>query len=290
MPGSERLGPRPDPRLGGSTSTYNRQDVISQLESFYTFLPHIPAAAVHKPPADGWPSITAETLGFQNKSPEVIELLRRLPYIDINSDPDTHPWIAPEAFPCDYRVVARKDLSSRDTPGWVLNVRHDAGFLAHNASDDDRGIGSRFEIREETWPPWVVQLTTGTDREGACYMLDTTDGTVTMYCVSKYLYDPTYAKDDPRAWRDRMCDFETRTLANQLNEWRRQYCDMILLGLPNVDRGDYPSLFVRREGDGSESFEWQETEELRSIYREHGWPDNYDKERCHRALEKWWRK
>ncbi|KAI0124097.1 hypothetical protein BJ170DRAFT_638146 [Xylariales sp. AK1849] len=285
------LHPRPDPRLGGKTFEYNRDDVISQLESFYTFLPHIPTTAVHKAPVGGWPSITAGTLGLPNKSPDVVELLRRLPYLD--SGGDTHPWIAPEAFPCDYRVLACEDLSPRDTPGWVYDVRNDAGFATRPDYDDGEQApdeeGGEMSPKEEIWPPWVVQLTAGTDREGECYMLDTTDGTVTRYCVSRYQYAPTYSREDPRAWRDRMCLLETRTLGEQLDEWRREYRDMAFLGLPNVDGGDYPSLFFRREGDGPGSYQWHETEELRGIYREHGWPDSYDKEQCHRALEKWWR-
>ncbi|KAI1758178.1 hypothetical protein F4782DRAFT_524876 [Xylaria castorea] len=281
MPKTEIPAPQPDPRLEGATSKYDRNDVVSQLESFYAFLPHIPTAAVHKAPADGWQCITSETQGLENKTPEVVELLRRLPYID-GSD-DKHPWIAPEAYPCDYRVLAREDLSPRHTPGWVYNLRHNAGFVT------SRGSEQVNKLEEETWPPWVVQLTTGTDREGQCYMLDTTDGTVTMYCVTRFLYEPTYLTDDPRAWRDRLCDYETRTLADQLEKWRREYRNMLFLGLPNVDRGDYPSLFFRGERDGLGCYQWQETEELRNIYRENGWPNSYGKKVCHEALERWWR-
>ncbi|KAI1420681.1 hypothetical protein F5Y12DRAFT_772013 [Xylaria sp. FL1777] len=280
MSETETPFPQPDPRLGGATSKYDRSDVIAQLESFYAFLPHIPTSAVHKAPAGGWQSITPETAGLGNKTREVVELLRRLPYID--GPADNHPWIAPEAFPCDYRVLAREDLNPRDTPGWVYNVRDDAGFVTR------RGVEPERQAEEEAWPPWVVQLTTGTDREGQCYMLDTTDGTVTAYYICRSLYEPTYASDDPRAWRDRMCELETRTLADQLEEWRREYRDMCFLGLPNVDRGNYPSLFFRSESDGPSSYQWRETEELRAIYCEHGWPDNYKKAACHEALDRWW--
>ncbi|KAI0437934.1 hypothetical protein F4803DRAFT_119822 [Xylaria telfairii] len=281
MSKTEASAPRPDPRLGGATSKYDRNDVVAQLEAFYNFLPHIPTAAVHKAPAEGWQSITSDTPGLGNKTPEVIELLRRLPYIDGSAH--KHPWIAPEAYPCDYRVLAREDLDPRDTPGWVCDIRDGTGFVTN------RGDEQRAQAEEEIWPPWVMQLTTGTDREGQCCMLDTTDGTVTMYCVMKSLYDPTYSSDDSRAWRDRLCDFETRTLADQLEQWRREYQNMVFLGLPDVDRGNYPSLFFRRETDAPGCYQWQETEELRSIYREHGWPDHYDREACHEALKRWWR-
>ncbi|TGJ81566.1 hypothetical protein E0Z10_g7209 [Xylaria hypoxylon] len=267
--------PRPDPRLEGATSKYDRNDVVAQIESFYAFLPHIPTAAVHKAPAGGWQSITSETRGLENKTPEVVELLRRLPYID--GSVNKHPWIAHEAYPCDYRVLAREDISPRDTPGWVIDVRQDAGFVT------DRGVERKVRAEEETWPPWVVQLTTGTDREGQCLMLDTTDGTVTMYCVMRYLYEPTYSSDDPRAWRDRMCDYETRTLTDQLEEWRREYRNLFFVGLPNVNEGNYVSLLYDGEQQTEVAFK-----KVRSIYRENGWPDNYEKKACHEALERWW--
>ncbi|KAI0379781.1 hypothetical protein F5Y04DRAFT_114391 [Hypomontagnella monticulosa] len=291
--------PAPDPRLGGKTSTYSRDEVVSQLESFFEFLPHLPTAAVHKAPAGGWPSITADTLGGHlcEKSPEVIELLRRLPYIDGISRAlghwcDTKPWIANEAYPCDYRLLPRGtsgELTNRDLPGWVFNVRNDCGFaISPNYGD---GEGENTAAAEERWPPWVVQLTTGTDREGSCWMLDTSDGTVTRYCVMKYVYAPTYPKDDPRAWRDRMCDDETKPLKDWLDELRKEYSDMMYLGLPNVDSGGgYPSLYFRSPGDGPGSYQWKETEELRNIYTENGWPGHYNKEACLRALEEWWRR
>lgn len=158
--------PAPDPRLGDKLSAFHCNEVVSQLESFYDFLPHIPSTAVHKAPAGGWPSITAETLGANlgQKSAEVIELLRRLPYINgIGRHgglcTDSHPWIANEAYPCDYRAVAQSnsgELSDRDTPGWVFNVRGNCGLATSPfyGDDDDDAAEERGgdEAREERWP------------------------------------------------------------------------------------------------------------------------------------------
>lgn len=265
--------PVPDPRLGSKLSSFGYDEVVSQLESFYDFLPHIPATAVHKAPEGGWPSITPETLGghLNQKSVEVIELLRRLPYIDGigrrgGFRTDAHPWIANEAYPCDYRVLVQSntgELSDRDTPGWVFNVRDDCGFATRPDYGDGDGDDEQEQqgAVEERWPPWVMQLTTGTDREGSCWMLDTSDGTVTRYCVMKSVYPPTYPEDDPRAWRDRLCDLDTRPLADFLFQLRQEYRDMTCIGLPDVDTGGaYPSLYFRNEGDGPGSYQWKETE------------------------------
>ncbi|ETS80488.1 hypothetical protein PFICI_08017 [Pestalotiopsis fici W106-1] len=266
----------PDPRLRGKTGHYDRDEIASQLGAFYKFLPHIPLSSIHRAPPEGWPSITAEVLEKRgiHKTPEAVELLRHLPYIE-----GDHPWIAPEAFPCDYRILGGQ-VSSRDTPGWVQDVQQDSG----NVTSPD---GSPAGV--EKWPPWVVQLTTGTDREGSCYMLDTTDGTVTKYCAVGYLYEPTYNEGDPRAWRDRLCGEDTVTLVDQVNTWRREYHQLRYLGIPDAGDGNgYPSLHFHREEDGPDSYDWKETEELRSIYRKHGWPDNYDKETCREALKAWY--
>lgn len=108
----------------------------------------------YKTPPGGWPSITASSLGpnVGGKSPETIELLRRLPYINsVHLDSgaggtchDTHPCIANEAYRCDYRVVcqvAQGGLSERNAPGWVLNVRDDVGFAVGPDYGDGGGGG-----------------------------------------------------------------------------------------------------------------------------------------------------
>ncbi|KAI3335275.1 hypothetical protein F4824DRAFT_465284 [Ustulina deusta] len=59
--------------------------------------------------------------------------------------------------------------------------------------------------------------------EGQCCILDTSDGTVILYYVTQFLYEPTYSGDDSRAWCDRLCAFETHTPTDQLEEWRCDY-------------------------------------------------------------------
>ncbi|KAI0431906.1 hypothetical protein F5Y09DRAFT_174423 [Xylaria sp. FL1042] len=254
--------PQPDPRLG-APSHYNREEIVSELREFYAFLPHISSAEVHTAPAGGWPSITHETLSRQGitKTPEAVALLRSLPYIS-----DGRPWVTHAAYSLDYRIVAEEDrLTPRNKPGWL------------------------YDAADGMFPPWVVQLTTGRDREGHAYLLDTSDGTVVRYCATGIggQYEPTYDADDARAWRDTLCDPEIWTLRSLLDEWRDMYRDMNVLGVPQplgdeVETLGYPNLysnFVRGE----------DFEALVRIYRRHGWPDEYDKEACIAALRDWWR-
>lgn len=244
----------PDPRLCGKTSHYNRSEIVDLLAALYDFLPQFSSGSVHRAPPDGWSCITAEILEKRgiHKTPKAVELLRHLPYID-----GDHPWIAPEAFPCDYRILGSQ-ASARNTPGWVQDVQQDSG----NVTAPD---GSPAGV--EKWPPSVIQLTAGTDREGSCYMLDTMDGTVTKYCVVGYLYEPTYDKGDPRAWRDRLCGEDTVTVADQVEKWRRAYHELRYLGVPDIGDGNgYPSLYFRGEEDGPDSYDWKETEVRVCLY------------------------
>lgn len=44
-------------------------------------------------------------------------------------------------------------------------------------------------------------------------------GTITRYLLALGAFDPTYAADDPRSWRDQ-CDDETKPLKEYLDSWR----------------------------------------------------------------------
>lgn len=236
--------PPQDPRLD-KPARYNRDDIVSDLQSFYAFLPHVHPSIVHFAPPGGWDVITPENLAKHNihKTDEVATLLRHLPYI---SGPK--PWIGPLALACDYRLVA-EEPTAPSKPGWL------------------------FDASDKEWPEWVVQLTAGTDRDGSCWMLDTTDGTVTRYCVVGFEYPPSYAENDPRSWRDR-CDPETMTLGDLLEEWRGSYHDTMLIGVPQPT--DYPfvgapDIYYSLPQDGPGSWRWEETEVSRRRKHHHPW-------------------
>lgn len=64
--------------------TYSREQVIAAIHDFYsllTKLPYVEPDALVLPPADGWSGVNATELRKRGKTEEVIELLRRLPYL-----------------------------------------------------------------------------------------------------------------------------------------------------------------------------------------------------------------
>ncbi|TVY34491.1 hypothetical protein LSUB1_G006724 [Lachnellula subtilissima] len=60
-------------------------EIISTITNFHTFLtthPFLPASSIKTPPLEGWPAEHRETFRRMGKSPQVIDILSHLPYID----------------------------------------------------------------------------------------------------------------------------------------------------------------------------------------------------------------
>ncbi|KAI0188905.1 hypothetical protein EV127DRAFT_512622 [Xylaria flabelliformis] len=255
-----------DPRLE-SPSTYKRDTITKALADFYERLPHIDPSDVHRAPEDGWPEITEQSVAARGlrKTAAAVDLLRHLPYI---AGPECC-WIAPDAYAVDYRAVVGAATSGPNRP-WLWEL-------------------CKPGLREQRFPPWVVQITTGEGSESACYMLDTMDGTVTKFVVTGPVYpDPPglYADEDPRAWRDQWCDDRTLPLEQLVGEWMEKFRTMSFLGMPG--KKPWPGVLVHQEEEGG--FMAEETKAMREIYSEHGWPDNYRGEDCREAILQWWAK
>ncbi|KAI1852889.1 hypothetical protein JX265_012917 [Neoarthrinium moseri] len=213
--------PGPDPRLFYQWATCSRENIVTALTAFYKNLPHIDALLVHDAPPDGWPDITADSLARVGiyKTEEALELLRHLPYIE-----GSHPWITPETFPIDYRAVVATAGAAR-IPAWFQTLK-DGTF--------------------HDFPPWVVQLTTSSDRDGDNYMLDTTDGTLTKFIITGTVcFEPIaeYADEDPRKWRDLWCDDRTYRVEKLLEKWKEKYQKS---GLADVSQGRKETEAIRK--------------------------------------------
>ncbi|OBT94131.2 hypothetical protein VE01_07051 [Pseudogymnoascus verrucosus] len=248
----------PDPRLS-SPATYSREVAISSIISLYQSIPHIDPADIQFPPHGGWPEITTASLAERglHKTDEVVELLQNIPFIA-----GIRPWVAPDSFALDYRRVLKEKGRA-------------AVFVWELAGYDD----------SESVPPWVVQITTGTDQMLAAYMLDTSDGTFTRYMQIVVYPEPTslYSTDDPRCWRN-VCDDQTWPVEQLVQEWQAKYRSLEWLGLPGNMK--WPSVLVY---DG-EPNGWLSKEciKMQEIYREHGWPHNYRGGECRAAVQSYW--
>lgn len=260
----------PDPRVG-VTPKYNREATIAAVTAFYqslSTLPHFDLSDILYPPPTGWPNITKDSFSAYDKSEEVIELLRHLPYLNpysftVGSGPkgEYHGQ-------CDY-------LLAPDT--LCINYSDEKHHhLADGRIYNGEGSGPlRIEI-----PPWVVPLTRSVDNYGIWLLFDTTDGTATRYELIGYIYEPDYEQDDPRMWRDK-CEDVTMRLKDYLGMWKEKWMSLTWLCVPGETRAH---LWFHSPKEG---YADDEGSQMQKILRAHGWPDDFRKEECKEALVSW---
>ncbi|KAJ5678351.1 uncharacterized protein N7477_003984 [Penicillium maclennaniae] len=243
-----------DPRLK-KPSTYNREAATSAITDLYeslTTLLYVEPTDILYPPPGGWPHITQENEAFAslNKTDEVIELLRHLPYLDSRRN----AWyIRPWSTICDY---VNKD------PRKYVSVVPD----------------------EFKFPPWVINIT-DSGRYGKSLIFDTSDGTATEYALDGFIYKPDYAEDDPRYWRVE-CEPDTEPLVDRLGYYKQRF--QKLNWIPEVQKvGSWPRVYEWYE-EPTGSYGDDKGKMIRDIYLEYGWPDFFDREACQQALEKFY--
>lgn len=150
----------PDPRLHGKTATYNADAVVEAITEHYlalSKLPFIDASDILYPPPTGWSNITVENFAPLKKTPEVIALLKRLPYLRNKNREGKEYIIAFHTFVIDYSRAPFETPLDEDA---VEALSPDYYF------DED-----------EKLPAGVIPLTRAEDNVwGVWLLLDTTDG------------------------------------------------------------------------------------------------------------------
>lgn len=135
-------------------SAYSRETAIKAVRSYYTFLAAklgaIRPFCIIEPPVGGWRNVTTASLAPMQKTDEVVELLRHLPYI--KSDPEVE-WNEKIAFETDAIQYGGADLQ-----------------LPANMKASDMWPPGAGEI-----PSHVAILTDGA-RYGSWLLLDTIEG------------------------------------------------------------------------------------------------------------------
>ncbi|KAK2761208.1 hypothetical protein FQN54_001729 [Arachnomyces sp. PD_36] len=107
---------------------YSRDEIVAAITDYYTYLSNlnIPLSALHFPPPaspsnpeGGWPSITPTTTQPLNKSKEVIDLLKHLPYIEEHG---VESQILPETAPVPYAFLSKEEWGAiaRKGPAGVV--------------------------------------------------------------------------------------------------------------------------------------------------------------------------
>ncbi|CAO2658389.1 Nn.00g061120.m01.CDS01 [Neocucurbitaria sp. VM-36] len=243
---------------------YSRKGCIDAVRRYYKFLVtfYLDDSLITEPPVGGWPSVTTDVLG-RNKTEEVVALLRHLPYIQRNLDPEAAPWcrFANWQKNCTY-------LASRGTTIEDLKV-----------TTEDPEICDRV-------PADVVGLTQG-GRGNPVFLLDTAHGIIHWYECPSEIYgtatqeqveeDPyEYAPEEEAEWRTDCAAWPVDDFFEVLKDQFRAL-KFIPIGSTRVI-DIYATLAPDSEGMVTS---------LQKIYREHGWPDaqRYRKKDCLKAVQ-----
>ncbi|SMQ48444.1 unnamed protein product [Zymoseptoria tritici ST99CH_3D1] len=133
--------------------------------------------------------------------------------------------------------------------------------------------GTRWEwlhLGNEDFPPHVFLLTDeGGDYYGSLVVVDTERGTATDYQPQAPLKDGMPDSDTMEEW---WRHHETLPIAEFFASWFRT-----LEWVVNPFDSEHGMLLRYNRA----------TDEVRQIYHDHGWPDNFCREECHVALEEW---
>lgn len=254
---------------------YSRDATVAAVRDYYAFLTdmYLDEAEVLEPPTTGWPSI--DNLQCMGKTPEVLDLLRHLPYIRREENDGL------QAFPgccfADWRELAQR------------------------AGDDGHGLRVCSEPVElvDRIPPHVIGLTYG-GRNNSTFLLDTKYGIVHWYeCGDAVRYnmqdspDPEWERavtdvDDPFDWEDvpeEEAEWRAEHPAWSVEEFfeilKRRFRDLTYVPL------SAQAVYSTREDEGAEDF-GEMLPALQDIYRSYGWPDLevFDKEACSREIRR----
>lgn len=206
-----------------STSIYSRKGTIAAITDFYTFyirLPYVNPTALVFPPASGWPNINATELQNRGKSNEVIELLRRLPYLE-------HPsirggWTIDSESEC---IPYHKGVCYNDTPDAVKNL-----------------------------PGHVIPIANMVDRNGSFLLLDTETGNITSLSVMANNIGGNWEEYERLADSDKWRAFPKMPVRQFFERWKALYEKLVWMIAPPVDdsHGDGGTYFTRADNASEE--------------------------------------
>ncbi|KAL9580260.1 MAG: hypothetical protein Q9212_004601 [Teloschistes hypoglaucus] len=247
---------KPYNRTPSPMSPYSLPQTLAAFHSFYNFLTTLPSditpASILTPPssAHGWPSLTSHFLAPLRKTPSVITLLQHLPYIDENPGTAGSTQIAYETTAIDFRGPAAR---------WSF--------------EKDKIPGTMEPVGAGVIPEWVVCLSGG-GRDASWLLLDTREGTITDYIQQEAPERDEPGEDSPDFWRA----YHTGPIVQFLEEWKEKYRSLEWVVLPDEY---FDAVRIRWD---------KKTDEIRDIYRAHGWPDNFRRHDCREALLEWKRR
>ncbi|TQV93182.1 hypothetical protein IF1G_07760 [Cordyceps javanica] len=249
---------------GSSSDGPSWKPAVDAVRKYYNFLVEelgaIPADCVEHAPEEGWPSISEGSLAGLEKTKEVVDVLRHLPYIKYCHGFNVQIAFGTEAL--DYRGA---EVAVGDRSRWI----------PHGSLE---------------FPPHVVVLTADDSpgSYGSQILLDTKKNTFSDYQPGGPSRAPeSNAETNPDDfWHSR----ETRPVAEFFGLWEERFRSLEW----TVDPFDDEAGMLLRYDNATDASFWipppsppRSPCEVRQIYRDHGWPDDFRRRECRDALQEW---
>lgn len=244
--------------------TYNREECIAAVRDYYHFLTklYLDESDIEEPPEDGWPNVTADTMGGLGKTDEVVQLLRHLPYIRGDERVQGGPWVE------------------------FANWRETAG--EHGIVSDEEGESARVCSEPPEYvdniPPQVISLTSNESELGGIFLFDTERGIVHWHgCYGELKGSEGAIEDDPYDWApEDEAEWRAEAPAWAVSDFFELLKDQFRrLDFVPINSTTVHDVFIgsgpRREGYIAL---------VQEIYRRHGWPDleRFRKTECLEAV------
>lgn len=252
-------------------SGYDRNAIVAGITRYYETLAKMAwfsPKLIQYPPSGGWgdreflPADKLRLLGFDQR---VVDLLRHMPYIDIDEENDEVPWPV-------YLDNSLPERYLRDNPQLNDDLTED------EAAPEDLNANG-ISLWPQPTPTGLVPLAGG--RYATWWVLDTNTGDMILFDRMKEV--PGAPDDQPWLWR------RPRPAVH--------FFDTLCAKLMSLDLVPVPRPDIEEEAHsiwGGISDDWEENgglfdltvEDARDIYREHGWPDvdAFEREQCYEAL------
>lgn len=249
---------------------YNRDAIVAGITRYYETLAKMAwfsPKLIQYPPPGGWGDrdfLPADKLRLLRFNDRVVDLLRHIPYIDMDEESDEVQWPV-------YLDNSIPERYLRDNPQLNDDLTED------QATPDNLAANSIFPWHQPT-PSGLVPLSGG--RYATWWALDTNTGDMILFDRMKEV--PGAPDDQPWLWR------RPRPAVQFFDTLCSKLMSLDLVPVPRHDIEEAPSIW------GGISDDWEENgglfdlviEDARDIYRAHGWPDvdSFEREECYEAL------
>ncbi|KAI0441498.1 hypothetical protein F4803DRAFT_416186 [Xylaria telfairii] len=249
---------------------YSRDETIAAIHDYLTFLAkmYLPDESIIVPPEAGWPSIASADKSITDqlgKTPEVIALLARLPYVRTDGE---NIEIAPECCFANWQGNFQA-LSEGTTDADGIKLLTEGPDLFEETPSPVFGLtGCAYG------PLFVLDTELGIIHWSECSGEIKDDLSIESVDVVDELFDGRYQEND---WRHHEASWAITDFFEVLKEQFRQ------LNYIPINPYAVTNASIRYGPDKAGLIPM-----LREIYRNHGWPDlqHYRKDDCLEAVQR----